>query len=133
MRTAGGEGEIAEGEKVSYLDLTHAVKPNESGYFANFPSILYVAFNAEELIPLQDEITSQAVRRLQQHGLSPATIAKTEESKLADIIYPVGFYRRKAKYIKQATDVLLENYEGDIPDSIKVRKVGMLLPVPLHS
>lgn len=71
---------------------------------------------------LQDQITSEAVYRLRKHGLWPSNIAKTSESEISNIIYPVGFYKRKAQYIKRATDILMEKYDDDIPDSIKVSK-----------
>ena len=33
-------------------------------------------------------------------------------------IYPVGFYRTKAKQIQQICTQLLERYEGRVPDTI---------------
>ena len=35
------------------------------------------------------------------------------------MIKPVGFYRRKATYIKKTTQILLDEYDGDIPDTIE--------------
>jgi endonuclease III len=34
------------------------------------------------------------------------------------IIYQVGFYQRKAQFIKEASKICLERFGGDIPDSL---------------
>lgn len=44
---------------------------------------------------------------------------ETSEEDLKKLIYPVGFYVRKAGYIKRATAILLKDYDGDIPDTIE--------------
>ncbi|MEN3189165.1 MAG: endonuclease III, partial [Atribacterota bacterium] len=41
------------------------------------------------------------------------------EEKLAEIIYPVGFYRRKAKILHQVARILVEEYGGQIPNTIE--------------
>lgn len=57
--------------------------------------------------------------RLKKHGLTPEQIIETDEEKLQELIKPVGFYRRKADYIKKTSRILLDQYDGDIPDTIK--------------
>ena len=46
-------------------------------------------------------------------------IIKTEEEKLGQLIYPVGFWRTKAKYIKAVCLELRDKYGGNIPGSVK--------------
>ncbi len=38
-----------------------------------------------------------------------------EEKSLADLIHPVGFYNTKAKNIKKAAALLLQNWGGEVP------------------
>lgn len=67
----------------------------------------------------KDEVTHAAVQRLIKKGLlSPDVIVKTEEASIASVIYPVGFYLRKASYMKRVAEICLQKYEGDIPDSL---------------
>lgn len=66
----------------------------------------------------KDEITAKAVMELQKLPLDVETILKTDEETIAKAIYPAGFYRRKAKYIKDTTKILKEKYNSDIPDNV---------------
>ena len=89
----------------------------------------------------QDEVTAAAMKRLQEHGLTPEVrllcvgvgvplqadfgrmelqnIDKTSQDDVGQLIYPVGFWRRKALYIKETTARLVAERGGDIPDTIK--------------
>jgi endonuclease-3 len=37
------------------------------------------------------------------------------EERLVELIYPVGFYRNKARTIRQVSGLLLERYDGEVP------------------
>ena len=67
----------------------------------------------------KDEVTMAAMLRLRKYGLTPEHIRETSEEKLQSIIKPVGFYRRKAKYIKDTTEIVINKYDGDIPGTIE--------------
>lgn len=67
----------------------------------------------------KDQVTHAACKRLLGHGFTPELIAATSAETLEALIYPVGFYRQKAKHIKAATETLLSTFGGDIPDSIE--------------
>lgn len=66
----------------------------------------------------KDEITAKAVIELQKLPLDVDTILKTDEETIAKAIYPAGFYRRKAQYIKKTSQILKDKYNSDIPDNI---------------
>ncbi|KAK3119912.1 hypothetical protein QOZ80_9AG0677650 [Eleusine coracana subsp. coracana] len=67
----------------------------------------------------KDEVTHAAVERLGENGLlDPDAIVRTDEATLANLIKPVGFYQRKAQFIKEASKICLERFGGDIPDSL---------------
>ncbi|KAH7572783.1 hypothetical protein JRO89_XS03G0011500 [Xanthoceras sorbifolium] len=60
-----------------------------------------------------------AIERLQQNGLLTAeAIDKADEDTIKDLIYPVGFYTRKASNMKKIAKICLMKYDGDIPGSL---------------
>lgn len=69
----------------------------------------------------RDEITAQAVHRLQDKWppFSPSEAVTIPRELLADTIKPVSFHQRKAGYIIQVSQILLEKYQGDIPDTLE--------------
>ncbi|XP_075686674.1 endonuclease III-like protein 1 [Rhinoderma darwinii] len=66
----------------------------------------------------KDNVTSAAMTKLREHGLTVGRILKTDEETLGKLIYPVGFWKNKVKYIKKTTEILQEQYAGDIPDNV---------------
>ncbi|XP_020596829.1 endonuclease III homolog 1, chloroplastic-like isoform X2 [Phalaenopsis equestris] len=67
----------------------------------------------------KDEVNHGAMQRLSENGLlDAAAIIETDEATIAKLIYPVGFYLRKAKYMKKVAEVCLAKYGGDIPNSL---------------
>jgi endonuclease-3 len=70
----------------------------------------------------KDQVTHAAMNRIREHGLSVPNLLSdtaTPESKLIELIYPVGFYKRKAQYVKRIMKILHEEYNDDIPDTIE--------------
>ncbi len=76
----------------------------------------------------QDATTAKASRRLFALADSPQTMLKLTAKKIEKLIYPVGFYRTKAKDILEICRTLIDRYAGQVPDSIdellKFRGVG---------
>ena len=76
----------------------------------------------------QDSTTAQASQRLFALADSPQSMLKLTAKKIEKTIYPVGFYRTKAKVIREICAVLLRDYGGKVPDDIdellKLKGVG---------
>ncbi|MDZ4347120.1 MAG: endonuclease III, partial [Candidatus Binatia bacterium] len=76
----------------------------------------------------QDATTAKASHRLFALADSPETMVKLTAKKIEKLIYPVGFYRTKAKDILEICRTLIDRYAGQVPDSIdellKFRGVG---------
>ncbi|CAI5734262.1 unnamed protein product [Peronospora destructor] len=71
----------------------------------------------------QDPITYAAMQRLHQlgendEGLTIATVQATSETKLSEVLQPVGFYHRKAHQLKQVAAILSARFHRDIPRSL---------------
>ncbi|KAG7653232.1 DNA glycosylase [Arabidopsis suecica] len=68
----------------------------------------------------KEHITGAAVERLYQNGLlTPEAIDKADESTIKELIYPVGFYTRKATNVKKVAKICLTKNDGDIPRTLE--------------
>lgn len=68
----------------------------------------------------QDPVTWAAVQRLKKKNLCNVNaIVEAKEKDIEDLIHPVGFYRRKAVYLKKVAQILQKDYDCDIPNSLK--------------
>lgn len=65
----------------------------------------------------KDEVTFGAMERLKAHGLTLPNILQLDQTELGKIIYPCGFWKKKACYIKQTAEILHTEYDDDIPDT----------------
>ena len=68
----------------------------------------------------KDPVTYAAMERLKAG--TPLTVQKIldmPEEELGKTIIPVGFWRRKATYIKKASQILREKYDDDIPNTVE--------------
>jgi endonuclease-3 len=66
----------------------------------------------------KDEVTSVASQRLFKEANTPELLIEKGEETIRDLIYPVGFYPTKAKRIIEISKILLEDYDGIVPDEI---------------
>lgn len=68
----------------------------------------------------KDACTAEAVRRLfAAGGNTPAGLKELSVSCIEKLIYPVGFYREKAKHLKKLPTVLEERFGGVLPNSVE--------------
>ncbi len=76
----------------------------------------------------KDEVTAKASYRLFSVADSPDKIIKLNERKIQQLIYPVGFYKTKAKRIIEISKTIINNYNGKVPDTIdellKLKGIG---------
>ena len=49
----------------------------------------------------------------------PAAMAGAGEEAIADLIRSTGFYRNKAKHLKRCAQALVENHDGQVPDTLE--------------
>jgi len=66
----------------------------------------------------KDETTIPASERLFKLGATPQAIDKLTISQIEKAIYPVGFYKTKARNIKGICRDLLKKFKGKVPDEI---------------
>lgn len=66
----------------------------------------------------KDEVTFGVSKRLFDHIQAPQDILKFNLRDLEKLIYPVGFYRNKAKIIHHVSSVLVERFAGQVPKTL---------------
>jgi len=76
----------------------------------------------------QDKTTGQASHRLFQLATTPEEMLKLSIRQIEKTIYPVGFYRTKARNIRSICQTLITQYRSKVPDEIdellKLKGVG---------
>jgi len=73
----------------------------------------------------KDKITAEASERLFKIADNPFDMLQPSEEEIARAIYPAGFYRNKSKTIKKISQILVDRYNGKVPDTL-----GELLKLP---
>ncbi len=66
----------------------------------------------------KDQTTREASNRLFAVADNPEDMMKISATRIEKLIYPAGFYRTKARKIKEICDVLVKTYKGRVPDEI---------------
>ncbi len=76
----------------------------------------------------KDEVTREAATRLLGKAGSPEELLRLPEEDIAGLIFPVGFYKTKARTLLQICRDLIDKYEGKVPDDLeellKLKGVG---------
>ena len=65
----------------------------------------------------KDEITRLASKKLFSNANSSKKILNLSQKEIENLIKPVGFYKQKAKRIKEISKILLRKYKGKVPAS----------------
>lgn len=98
--------------------------------FDSLPLINQIKNNKEKVYPLRvlisamlssrtkDEVTAQAAERLFKRAPDLQALARMDEEEIVDLIFPVGFYRIKAKNIKNIARILINEYNEVVPGNI---------------
>ena len=73
----------------------------------------------------QDPVTAAASARLFRHAPDAESLARLAPTRIQKLIFPVGFYRTKAKLLPRLASMLVERWEGRAP-----RTMAELLELP---
>jgi len=66
----------------------------------------------------QDATTHAASTRLFRRARTPRSMAKLTVPEIERLIYPVSFYRNKARHVKACCEMLVSDFEGRVPASM---------------
>lgn len=76
----------------------------------------------------KDEVTDAASKRLFARAASPKAMLKLSTREIEKLIFPAGFYRTKARTLRELAQKLIDEHNGRVPDSLeellKLKGVG---------
>jgi endonuclease-3 len=105
----------------------HAVMHTLQATMTEYPQPMVEGMEDEQRTPFRvlvatilslrtrDTLTITVLPRLFAVADTPAAMLDLNEEQLAELIRPVGFYRNKARSIRQISSILLERYNGEVP------------------
>jgi endonuclease III len=67
----------------------------------------------------KDEVTAKASYRLFEYADTPKKMIKLSEEEIQKLIFPVGFYKTKAKTIIETSQILIDKYNSKVPDTLE--------------
>ena len=96
------------------LDLPAVEKISESSQEDPFQVLIGTLLSART----QDATTAAASARLFAKASTPAAMARLTARQLEKLIYPVSFYRHKAKHVRETCRILVEKFGGRVPQTM---------------
>ena len=105
--------------KILKKELKVGMLPIVSHLAANQRDPFVILISTLLSLRTKDEVTELATERLFKLAATPAEMLKVPESKIAKTIYPVGFYRVKARTIHHVCRELIEHFDSRVPDNLE--------------
>jgi endonuclease-3 len=100
---------------IAGLDLPAVEKISESQQDEPFQVLIATLLSART----QDATTLAASTRLFARANSPEAVARLPLSTIERLIYPVSFYRNKARHVRDACRQLVERFGGRVPATME--------------
>jgi len=97
------------------LDLPAVEKIAEDSQEDPFAVLIATMLSAQT----RDAATAAATARLFAVARTPRTIAKLTEKRIEKLIYPVSFYRHKARHVKATCRLLVDRFDGRVPGTME--------------
>lgn len=120
MKRVGNVVKLLEDAKQPQSDFVKLMDSFNDPYLVLIACILSLRTN--------DRTTYPATLRMLELAKTPQEMMGVNEDDLAKAIYPVGFYKNKAGQIIELSKLIVEKYDGKVPNSIeelcKFRGVG---------
>lgn len=66
----------------------------------------------------KDEVTRSASKRLFEKATTPEDLITLGEFQISELIFPVGFYKTKAKTLISLCKQIVDDYHGEVPDNL---------------
>jgi endonuclease-3 len=93
------------------LDLPAVEKIAEESQEDPFEVLIGTMLSAQT----RDPVTAAASARLFRVARTPRTMQKLTVKRIERLIYPVSFYRHKARHVKETCRILVERFRGRVP------------------
>jgi endonuclease-3 len=100
---------------IDHLEMPAVEKIAEESQDDPFEVLISTMLSAQT----RDAVTAAASARLFRVARTPRAVGKLTEKQIEKLIYPVSFYRHKAKHVKQACRLLVERFGGRVPSTME--------------
>ncbi|SPP79578.1 endonuclease III-like protein 1 [Drosophila guanche] len=100
---------------VDTMGCHQCADPSADGKTQRFQKLVALMLSSQT----KDQTTYEAMNRLKARTLTPDSLKDMPVGELETLLHPVSFYKNKAKYLKQTTQILIDKYDADIPDNVK--------------
>jgi endonuclease-3 len=100
---------------IDHLDLPAVETIAEESQEDPFEVLVATMLSAQT----RDSVTAAATARLFRAARTPRTIAGLTERRIERLIYPVSFYRHKARHVRQACRMLVDRFGGRVPSTME--------------
>jgi endonuclease-3 len=105
----------AIGDAIDGLEMPAVEKISEEQAEEPFQILIATLLSART----QDATTHAASTRLFKRARTPRTMAKLPVKRIEQLIYPVGFYRTKARNVKACCEMLVSRFGGRVPQTME--------------
>ncbi|HUK37206.1 MAG TPA: endonuclease III [Vicinamibacterales bacterium] len=102
-------------KEIDGLDLPAVEKISESSKEDPFQVLIGTLLSART----QDATTAAASARLFARARTPEAMARLTVRQIEKLIYPVSFYRHKAKHVQETCKILTEKFGGRVPQTME--------------
>jgi endonuclease III len=103
------------GRAITGMEPPAVEKISESQAEAPFQILIATLLSART----QDATTHAASTRLFRRARTPRTMARLPVAEIERLIFPVGFYRTKARHVKACCQMILTRFGGRVPSAIE--------------
>jgi endonuclease-3 len=104
----------AIGRAIEGMDLPAVEKISQSQAEEPFQILIATLLSART----QDATTHAASTRLFRRARTPRTMARLSVEEIERLIYPVSFYRNKARHVKACCEMLVSRFGGRVPATL---------------
>jgi endonuclease-3 len=102
------------GRAIRAMELPAIEKLSEENAATPFQTLVSTLLSAQT----KDEVTHAASLRLFGVAATPEAILRLPGPRIEQLIYPVSFYRTKAKHLRQACRRIVDHFDGRIPGTM---------------
>jgi endonuclease-3 len=100
---------------IDHLELPAVEKIAEESQEDPFDVLISTMLSAQT----RDPVTAAASARLFRAARTPRALARLTTKQIEKLIYPVSFYRHKAKHVKATCRILVARYKGRVPGTME--------------
>ncbi len=108
-------------KKITKLSVVNEISVNEKNKFNKINNInlpFKILISTLLSARTKDETTELVSKKLYKKIKNIDDLINIDEEELKELIYPVGFYKTKAKHLKKLAEMIKNEFNGNIPNNI---------------